>query len=275
MTFIAVCMKWVSGHPEIDPLSGEVRLPSARFGGVSVADQAALEVALQLGSQRSMPVAVFSVGANQCESSLYAALAAGAQRAIRIDSGPGLSSAATAQLLALELRDASYILCGDYSFDRGSGSVPAYLAAELGITQALGVVSLTPQTHDILVTRRLDGGRREHLRITDRAVISVEGSIAQLRRASLATSLATREDRIQVISSTISTHQANSTVKPFRPRPRTIAQPQGDTALQRFHSVTNVATASTRGEQIELTSVKSAMWILQTLGRWGYIEQKQ
>lgn len=275
MTFIAVCMKWVSGRPEIDSLSGEVRLPSARFGGVSAADQAALEVALQLGVQRSMPVAVFSVGAKHCEPSLHAALAAGAQRAVRIDSGPELSSANTARVLALSLRDASYVLCGDYSFDRGSGSVPAFLAAELGITQVLGVVSFTPQTHDILVTRRLDGGRREHLRITDRAVISVEGSIAQLRRASLASSIATREVQIQVIPSAISTHLSTSTIKPFRPRPRTMAQPRGDTALQRFHSITNVATASTRGEQIELTSVRSAMYILETLARWGYIEQKQ
>ena len=275
MTFIAVCMKWVSGRPEIDPLSGEVRLPSARFGGISAADQAALEVALQLGAQRSVPVAVFSVGAKHLEPSLHAALAAGAQRAVRIDSEPGLSSAETARVLAVALRDASYVLCGDYSFDRGSGSVPAYLAAELGIRQALGVVSLTAQTDKILLTRRLDGGRREHLRITDRTVISVEGSIAQLRRASLATSLATREVQIQVIPSTISTHQVTSTIKPFRPRPRTIDQPQGDTALQRFRSITNVSTASTRGEQIELTSVNSAMYILQTLGHWGYIEQKK
>ncbi len=275
MTFIAVCIKWVSGRPEIDPLSGEIRLPSARFGGVSAADQAALEIALQLGAQRSMSVAVFSVGAKHCEPSLHAALAAGARRATRIDSGSEISSADTARVLALTLRDASYILCGDYSFDRGSGSVPAYLAAELGITQALGVVSLTAQSHDILVTRRLDGGRREHLRITDRAVISVEGSLAQLRRASLATSLATREVGIQVIPSAISTHQATATFKPFRPRPRTVSIPRGDTALQRFQSITNVATASTRGEQIELTSVKSAMYILQTLDRWGYIEQKQ
>jgi len=275
MTFIAVCMKWVSGRPEIDPLSGEIHLPSARFGGASAADQAALEVALQLGAKRSTPVTVLSVGAKHCEPSLHAALAAGAQRAIRIDSGPGLSSAETARVLARSLRDASYVLCGDYSFDRGSGSVPAYLAAELGIMQALGVVSLTPQTHDILVTRRLDGGRREHLRISDRAVISVEGSIAQLRRASLATSLATRDVRIQVMPSAISTHQVTSTIKPFRPRPRTITQPQGDTVLQRFHSITNVASASTRGEQIEFTAVKSATYILQTLARWGYIEQKQ
>lgn len=268
-------MKWVSGRPEINALSGEVRVPNARFGGVSAADQAALEVALQLGTQRSMLVTVITVGDKQCEPSLYDALAAGAQQAIRIDSGQALSSAETARVLALALGDASYILCGDYSFDRGSGSVPAYLAAELGIKQSLGVVSLTPQLHEILLTRRLDGGRREHVRVTDRAVISVEGSVAQLRRASLANTLATRDVRIQVIPSAISTQRMISTTKPFRPRPRTIAQPDGDTSLQRLHSITNVASASTRGEQIELTSAKSARYILQTLARWGYIEQTQ
>lgn len=275
MTFIAVCMKWVSGRPEINALSGEVRAPNARFGGVSAADQAALEVALQLGAQRSLLVTVITVGGLKCEPSLYDALASGAQQAIRIDSGQALSSAETARVLALALDDASYILCGDYSFDRGSGSVPAYLAAELGIKQALGVVSLTPQMHDILLTRRLDGGRREHVRVTDRAVISVEGSVAQLRRASLAKTLATRDVQIQIIPSAIPTHQMISTTKPFRPRPRTISQPRGDTALQRLHSITNVASASTRGEKIELTSAKSAKYILQTLARWGYIEQTQ
>ncbi|MEK7411253.1 MAG: hypothetical protein AAB327_07725, partial [Actinomycetota bacterium] len=107
MTFIAACMKWVSGRPEIDPLSGEVRLPSGRFGGVSAADQAALEVTLQLGSQRSMHVIAIAVGDSQCEAALRDALAAGAQRAIRIDASRSLSSAETAQVLALALGDAA------------------------------------------------------------------------------------------------------------------------------------------------------------------------
>lgn len=275
MTFIAVCMKWVPGRPEVNALSGEVRLPSVRFGGVSVADQAALEMALQLASQRSMNVTAITVGNAQCESVMQDALAAGAQRAIRIDTATLLSSAETARELALALGDATFIFCGDYSFDRGSGSVPAYLAAELGIEQALGVVSLTPQVHDILLTRRLDGGRREHLRVSDRAVISVEGSVAQLRRASLINTLAARDTRIQVIASSVTAQRVISTTKPFRPRPRTLAQPQGATPLERMHSVTNTASASTRGEQIELTAAKSATHILETLARWGYIEQAQ
>lgn len=275
MTFIAVCMKWVPGRPEMNALSGEVHSPEARFGGVSAADQAALEVALQLASQRSLNVTVISVGDARCEPALHNALAAGAQRAIRIDTPFPLTSADTAHVLAVALGDASLIICGDYSFDRGSGSVPAYLAAELNISQALGVVSLTPQEHDILLARRLDGGRREHLRINNRAVISVEGSVAQLRRASLANTLVARTTRIQVIASSITARRVISTTKPFRPRPRTLAQPGGATALERLHSITNVASASARGEQIELSATKSAMYILETLTRWGYIEQTQ
>jgi electron transfer flavoprotein beta subunit len=275
MTFIAVCMKWVPGRPEVNALTGEVRSPSARFGGVSAADQAALEVALQLGERRSMNVMVILVGDARSESTLHDALAAGAQRAIRIHTALPLSSAETARVLAPELGDASFILCGDYSFDRGSGSMPAYLAAELEIGQALGVVSLAPQVDDILLTRRLDGGRREHVRLSDRAVISVEGSVAHLRRASLTNTLAARDARIQVIASSITPQRVISTTKPFRPRPRTLAQPQGATTLERLHSITNVASASTRGEQIELTADKSAMYILATLARWGYVEQTQ
>lgn len=275
MTFIAVCMKWVPGRPEVDALSGEVHTLGARFGGVSPADQAALEVALQLGARRSAPVAAITVGDERCEPVLRDALAAGAQQAIRIDVATPLSSADVARVLALVLGDASLVICGDYSSDRGSGSVPAYLAAELGIMQALGVVALAPQLHDMLLTRRLDGGRREHLRVGDHVVISVEGSVAQLRRASLANTLATRNARIQVIASSITAQRIISTTKPFRPRPRTVARPQGNTALERLHSITDVASASARGEQIELTAAKSAMYILDTLARWGYIEQSQ
>ena len=275
MTFIAVCMKWVPGRPEVNTLSGEVRSPGARFGGVSVADQAAFEIALQPGSQRSMNVTAITVGGTQCESALRDALASGAQRAIRIDTALPLSSAETARVLALVLGNASLVLCGDYSFDRASGSVPAFLAAELGIMQALGVVSLTSQDHDILLTRRLDGGRREHLRINDRAVISVEGSVAQLRRASLAHTLEMHNARIEVIVPATTTQQVNSTTKPFRPRPRTLAQPQGANALDRLHSIINVASAGSHGEQIELTPAKSARYILETLARWEYIEQEK
>ena len=36
----------------------------------------------------------------------------------------------------------SSVWCGDHSLDRGTGAVPAYLAAQLGLAQALGLVDV-------------------------------------------------------------------------------------------------------------------------------------
>ena len=89
------------------------------------------------------------------------------------------------------------VVCGDYSADRGSGTVPAALAALTGLPQALGLVSavLAEPAADgvdgsssparIRVQRRLDGARREELLVSPPAVVSVEGSVARLRRAPL------------------------------------------------------------------------------------------
>ena len=73
---------------------------------------------------------------------LREALAVGAARAVRIDA-PGDVRRATpvAAALATVVAGATWVVCGDVSADRGSGSVPAFLAAELGVAQALGLVA--------------------------------------------------------------------------------------------------------------------------------------
>ena len=75
--------------------------------------------------------------------------------------------------------------------DRGTGSVPAFLAHELGNAQALGLVEVdtghaVDRAVDCACVRRLDGGRREVLDVAAPAVLSVEGSVRRLRRAPLA-----------------------------------------------------------------------------------------
>ena len=88
---------------------------------------------------------------------------------------------------------ATMVWCGDHSLDRGSGSVPAYLAAELGLAQALGLVEVEVAAGAALTgLRRLDRGRRERLALDGDGVISVEGATAQLRRASLAAARSAR-----------------------------------------------------------------------------------
>ncbi|MEO5900748.1 MAG: putative mycofactocin-associated electron transfer flavoprotein, partial [Ilumatobacteraceae bacterium] len=180
---IAACVKWVAGRPE----PGD-----ERFAGVSAADQAAVEMALRHAALLGDEVVVVTAGPPAADAVLRDALACGAARVVRIDLGTDLhldididiASAAVAAALAGVVRGAAFVWCGDYSTDRGSGSVPAFLAAELGARQALGVVAVSLGDGTTLeATRRLDGGRREVLAVTAPAVLSVEGAAARQRRA--------------------------------------------------------------------------------------------
>ncbi len=193
---ITVCWKWVSLDREHDV--------DERWAGVSAADEAALEVALSVrDAVVDCDVQVICLGPPEADDVLRAALAAGADSATRIDASPELDGRTVAGAIADHLHDADLVVCGDYSIDRGTGSVPAFLAAELGAAQALGLVGIdvtTATTLPLRVVRRLDGGRREVLDVPLPAVLSVEGSVARLRRASLAASLASRGTSITAVA---------------------------------------------------------------------------
>jgi len=62
---VAACVKWVDLRPEVDRVHGTVRSvggPGGAGWGISEADRAAVEVALQLGAVWSAPVAVVCAG---------------------------------------------------------------------------------------------------------------------------------------------------------------------------------------------------------------------
>ena len=185
---VLVCWKWVA--PDDDD----------RWAGVSAADEAALELGLTFAGDAGADafVTVATVGPPAAESALRGAVARGARRAIRVDSPRDLRSDAVAAALAPFAVGCTWVLCGDYSLDRGSGSVPALIAAQRGITQALGLVDVGADGEGRLrALRRLDGGRREELSVSSPAVVSVEGSIARLRRVSLTAELAARTAPIE------------------------------------------------------------------------------
>ena len=117
---VLVCWKWVA--PDDDD----------RWAGVSAADEAALEVGAHswrgdAGADASVTVA--TVGPPAAEAALRGAVARGADRAVRVDSPRDLRSDAVAGALAPLAAGCTWVLCGDYSLDRGSGSVPALIAA--------------------------------------------------------------------------------------------------------------------------------------------------
>jgi len=268
---IAACLKWVDQRPEVDA-AGNPAEPDARFAGVSAADQAALEWALRCrDSWPQQTVVAITVGPPAADVVLVVALAAGANRAVRIDATSDTPSRTVARLIAEQIADAALVICGDYSFDSGTGSVPAFLAAELGIAQALGLVDITFAGDDRLnALRRLDGGSRDRLAIALPAVLSVEGSTAMLRRAPLRSILGRRSSET-ITPSELPEHQPAGISRPFRPRPRVLAAPAGATALDRVKALTAANAAVVHGDPIILDPDAAAGRILAALEEWSYL----
>lgn len=256
---VAVCLKWVTPVGRDDD----------RFAGVSPADRAALESALVWSERNGDDVVVVAAGPVGAERALRDALACGASRAVRVDLDPRAASADVARAVAPHVAEASIVWCGDYSPDRGSGSFPAFLADALGIEQALGLVAVDIDGRAIRAVRRLDGGRREVLAITPRAVVSVEGSVARLRRAPLRALLATEATPVDVRHASVVGDEI--ALVPYRPRARVLPAPAGASALDRVRTLTDAGGTPNRSETVELAPDAAADRILTALREWGYL----
>ena len=269
---IAVCWKWVSLDRE--------READRRWSGVSAADEAALEVALSIAERADATpgaspseVSVICLGPPSADDVLREAIAAGATAAIRVDASTELDSQVIAVALAEHLGDRDLVVCGDYSLDRGTGSVPAFLAGELSMAQALGLLEVDLERIDpgaLRVVRRLDGGRREILDVTPPAVLSVEGSAASLRRASLAASLAARTAPVVTVRGPHG-RLPEAEIHPYRPRARVLPAPTGG-SLDRVRQILDVGGSDTHAELVTLDAPAAASKILDQLRSWGYLD---
>lgn len=280
---IAVCVKWVPLRTEVDPLSGAAH-HDPRSMGLSEADRAALELGLSLAETFDGSVTVCCAGPSGAEAALREALAAGAQRAVRVPLEGDDPSALVAAALAPHVAGHDLVVCGDWSLDRGSGSVPAFLAAELGVAQALGLVGLAPLDEAgsaLAAERRLDRGRRELLEVPLPAVVSVEGSVATLRRASLAAVLAARDTPIELAEGPVPSPRSLRTGVvvsgrgPYRPRARFLADAHAApsaSARDRILALTGALVDRTPPRVIEAEPDEAAEAIVEQLRSWGYVE---
>lgn len=330
-SMIFVCVKWVATRLEVDPVDGTVthQPQDARF---STADLAAVETALRLadgplddgadgaaiGSRPEL--VVVCVGPAAADDPLRDLIATGVDRVIRIDSGAGPDpsdqpdsadvATAIAETITAATTAATYldspdpdvdvmadvlVVCGDTSADRGSGSVPAFLADRLRCSQALGLVEVSssaqyvspgstspgsrPESSPVdpgspfgvlRCVRRLDGGRRELLAVTTPAVISVEGSVARLRRAPLASMVRSRDATIEVHRTDLPTATDRSILRPYRPRTRVVAPPTGEHALERIEQLTGARTDRTPPRSITVEPREAARIIVDQIREWGY-----
>ncbi len=272
---IAALLKVVDLHIEVEPLTGEptrVRAP-----GASPADHTALETALRLAGPGEDVVAVTAAPAQLAESAddvLREALAAGATRAVRLELAPGTPSAQVAAALAPLVAGARYVLCGDASLDRGSGATPAFLAATLGSAQALGLVDAAPDPAsegELLAERRLDGGRRERLRVPAPAVISLEAGV-RLRRAPLAAALRARTTAIEVHTPPAGSHGDDNPerLRPYRAPARPVAAPGNADPRERMLALTGMLMPPRARRVVRADPAACADELLDYLAAHGY-----
>jgi len=263
---VVVCLRPADPAARVDPLTGRVGRDPGMLG-LSPAEAAALEYGLRVAAAWSGRVLAVTASDESADETLrqVAALGAGVLRVPWPPAhGPGHApdrpgryvgdlaqdERALASALAAAIRGAAgggagpaLVLAGDRSADRGTGALPAYLAHELGAAQALGLVGLEVQAEHLIAERRLDGGRRERLRVPVPAVCSVEAAGVRLRRAGLPGVLAAARAAVPVAPAPEAAGPPKVTVgraRPYRPPARVVPPPAGTTARERLLELTGV-----------------------------------
>jgi electron transfer flavoprotein beta subunit len=267
---IGVALKWVARQVAVDPLTGETTADPFSHG-LSDADEAALEWALRLAAEGHTVAA--SCGHPEADGALRQAWAAGVDRLLRVDPAP--DRAAVAAGLAAALAECDLVLCGEWSPDRGSGAVPALVAAHLGAAQALGALAIEPAGRRAwTVVRRLDRGAREVVRLTAPAVVSVAAASVRLRRAPLDRVLAGAEASIEhrpappaSVPDLIPVASAA-----YRPRPRSRPGPTG-TPFERIGALVDAGPERGAARLLTLPADEAAAAILDQLAAWGYLDR--
>jgi electron transfer flavoprotein beta subunit len=270
MAQIAAAIQWADLRLEVDPLTGEARRDPHRYG-LPDADAAALELALVLAGAWGGEVLAITAGPALADAVLREACSVGAARAVRVDLPEDAPQPAIAGALASVVDGADVVCCGAAGADRASGAVPAYLAHRLGAAQALGLLAVEPgPAGEVTAIRRLDGGRRERLRVRAPAVLSVEGAVARLRRASLTGELAARSATVEARTVVrMASPPSPSRVLPFRPRANVVPPPTGTTAAARIGALVAPVATAARAEPEQLEPAAAADRLLDALRQWG------
>lgn len=274
MINITVCIKQTpdSSSVYIDPITRQVDYE--RFVQVlNSADACAVEAAVRLKEQFGGQVTIVTLGPRDMEGALRAALAIGADSALRLWNaqaetwGPFTVAAALAAYLksiaASPVPD--LILCGDAASDWSSGIVGPALAEQLELPQVTGVIRLEAHAQDgkratnLRITRKLERGYHELLEAQMPLLITVTGELNEPRYPSLPAHMAALAAKIPVIDplsldNTLGQHEADETtileMHTPRPRPKHIAAP--DSHHSAFERIGEIISGGATGRQTKL-----------------------
>jgi electron transfer flavoprotein beta subunit len=264
---------------EVDPLTGAISR-DPRAAALSASDAAAVEHGLRLGSVWGARTLVLTAGGAECDGPLREVLSLGAEvRRVPVRGSYVEELATDERALAKALVAAiggrpDLVVCADRSSDRGTGALPAFVAHELGVVQAPGLVSLELVGDDLMGERRLDYGRRERMRIPLPAVCSVEGAGVRLRRASLPASLAAANATVPVAEALLPGPAVRVLgARASRPRPRHLPAPTGS-SRERLLALTGALLSHEPPTVVgPVDAPEAADALLDFLARNGYLSE--
>ncbi|GAC1565634.1 MAG: electron transfer flavoprotein subunit beta/FixA family protein [Ktedonobacteraceae bacterium] len=270
---ITVCVKQTpdSSSVYIDPITGQVDYE--RFIQVlNAADACAVEAAVRLKEQLGGSVTIITLGPQDAEGTLRAALAIGADSALRLWNqqatswGPFTVAEALAAYIKTNAMPApDLVLCGDAASDRSSGIVGPALAEQLGLAQITGVMRIEVQPQagksspSLQITRKLERGYRQILEAQLPLLITVTSDLNEPRYPSLPAHLAALEAKIPAIDPhslhSILGHDATdeTTIMEIhapRPLPKRIAAP--DSRHSPFERIGEIIAGGATGRQTKL-----------------------
>lgn len=157
--------------------------------GINEWDNYAVEEAIRLKETHGGTVTVATIGSGESEDVLRRCLAMGADEALMVDDAPfrDADPYAVARGLAAVAGKGSYdlVLTGALSGDHGFGMVGPVLAGHLGWPHATLVTSVSPDGAHVRVTRELEGGLEETLKLQLPAVLTIQTGINEPRYVSI------------------------------------------------------------------------------------------
>lgn len=271
---ICVCVKQTpdSSSVYVDPISGAV--DRERFVQVlNAADACAVEAAVRLKEQVGGTVLALTLGPQDAEGALRAALAIGADEAIRIwnpeatEWGPLNVAAALAASILQVFPAPDFILCGDSASDWSSGIVGPALAELLDLPQITSVAQLALKQEwsegegapVLQVTRKLERGYRELLEAQPPLLLAVTADLNEPRYPSLPAHMAALKAKIPVydptrwFASTAMEEADETTLLEMhvpRPLPRHIPTP--DSHHSAFERIGEILTGGTTGRKTRI-----------------------
>ena len=299
---IVACIKQTpdSSSVYIDPISGQVDYE--RFVQVlDAVDACAVEAAVCLKEQFGGTVTAITLGSKEAEGALRAALAIGADAAVRLwnASADAWGPFTIAEALALSIKNngpPDLVLCGDASSDWASGIVGPALAELLAWPQVTGVSRLEAVSRDeqneqgvpiatdkqitLRVTRKLERGYREILTAKLPLLITVTGDLNEPRYPSLPAHLAALKAAIPVVDplsydSALGQAEADETILEMhtpRPLPRWIAAPDSHhSAFERIGEIVSGGATGKSARLVEGSSEVLAQVLVDFLRERGFI----